>query len=232
MPRGKFINLEGGDGSGKSAQMKLLVERLRSLGLAVETISFPQHGQPSAKIIDMYLRGEFGTRDDVGAYAVAALYARDRQTAKGRIESWLDEGKIVIADRFTASGMAYESAFFSDPAERAVFCRWVDDLEFNRMKLPRPDITLIMSVPADVRDKLVSKKEAREYTGGQEKDLHERDRAYQERVELAYREIARSFPKHVLVDCATPEGEMHDIETCHDLVWPHVEEALALTPTP
>lgn len=227
---GFFLNFEGGDGSGKSAQMKMLVERLRSLGRDVETISFPQHGQPSAKIIDMYLRGEFGTRDDVGAYVVAALYARDRQTTKEKIQGWLDTGKIVIADRFVASAMAYESAFFADPKERADFRLWVEDLEFVRMGLPRPDLTLILSVPAAVRDKLVAKKEARAYTAGQEKDLHERDRAYQERVEVAYRELAGQFPNYVLVDCVTPEGDMPSIEACRDLVWPHVAHALRLAP--
>ncbi|MFA5853502.1 MAG: hypothetical protein WC866_00290 [Patescibacteria group bacterium] len=229
--RGFFLNFEGGDGSGKSAQMKLLVDRLRALGREVETISFPQHGAPSAKIIDMYLRGEFGTRDEVGAYVVAALYARDRQTTKEKIQGWLNAGKIVIADRFVASAMAYESAFFADPKERTTFRLWVEDLEFVRMMLPRPNLTLIMSVPADLRDTLVAKKEARAYTAGQEKDMHERDRAYQENVEIAYRELANQFPNHVLIDCITPEGNLPSIEDCHGLVWPHVERALQLAPT-
>jgi dTMP kinase len=157
---------------------------------------------------------------------VAALYARDRQTTKEKIQGWLDEGKIVIADRFVASAMAYESAFFADPKERAVFRAWVEDLEFVRMALPRPDLTMIMSVPADLRDMLVAKKEARAYTAGQDKDMHERDRAYQERVEVAYRELADQFPNTTLINCVTASGEMPSIEACHDLVWPHVEHAL------
>lgn len=227
--RGAFLNFEGGDASGKATQTKLVAERLRSMGREVETISFPQHGAPSAKIIDAYLRGEYGTRDDVGAYVVAALYARDRQTTKAKIDGWLNDGKVVIADRFVASAMAYESAFFEDPKERATFCLWVEDLEFVRMALPRPDLTLIMSVPADVRDKLVTKKEVRAYIAGQAKDMHELDRAYQERVEIAYRELAGQFPNYVMIDCMTPEGELPSIEACHGMVWPHVEQALALT---
>ncbi len=61
MQRGKFIVIEGLDGSGKGVQTNLLIERLRKEGYQVEMADFPQYGNWSAAFVERYLRGEFGS---------------------------------------------------------------------------------------------------------------------------------------------------------------------------
>ena len=76
---GTLIILEGGDGSGKATQTKLLVERLTKEGHAVESVSFPNYDSGAAMPIKMYLAGEFGKDvHDVNPYVASSMYAIDR----------------------------------------------------------------------------------------------------------------------------------------------------------
>src|SRR4030042_567274 len=105
---GKFIVLEGLDGSGKSTQSKLLVKRLKQEGHEVEIIDFPRHGEKPAWLVDKYLRGEYGTVKEVGPYRASIFYACDRYDAGFQIRNWLKEEKIVIADRYLASNIGHQ----------------------------------------------------------------------------------------------------------------------------
>jgi len=64
---GLFIAIEGGDGSGKATQSKLLTTYLESLGKKVHTVAFPRHGEFSAYYADQYLNGVYGGINDVHA---------------------------------------------------------------------------------------------------------------------------------------------------------------------
>jgi dTMP kinase len=223
--RGIFIVIEGGDGAGKKTQTQLLAERLRAGGRRVETISFPRYGQTSASLVERYLRGEIGPKEAVSPEVSSALYAHDRAAAAPQIEAWLAAGAIVLSDRYTQSNMAHQGAKIAEAEKRAVLLSWLDDLEFVRLGIPRPDLTLVLAVPSAFRDANVGKKEARAYLKGKAKDIHEGDVAYQERVEAVYKEIAQALPKHVWIDC-TEGGVLIGANRCHDLVWPHVAAIL------
>ena len=223
--RGKFIVIEGGDGAGKKTQTELLAARLREAGTRVETVSFPRYGQPSASLVERYLRGELGAKEDVSAYVASALYAHDRAAAAPQIEAWLSDGAIVLSDRYAQSNMAHQGAKIADPEKRAALLSWLDDFEFVRLGIPRPDLTLVLAVPPVVRDANVEKKESRAYLEGKAKDIHEGDVRYQERVEAVYKEIAHSLPKHVWIDC-TENGALVPTQKCHDRIWPHLEKLL------
>lgn len=227
MDRGTFIVIEGGDGAGKATQTKLAAERLRREGRRVETISFPQYGKPSAVLVEKYLRGEFGPKESLSPFVKSAFYASDRLAAAAVIRQWLEEGAVVLSDRYAPSNIAHQGADLGDPAARAEFIRWLEDFEYGRLGIPRPDLTVVLASSASVRDANVEKKSEREYLAGAKKDIHEGDVSYQEKVERIYREIAVTLPGYVLVDCSTPDGGMHPAEICHDLVWPHIDKRLA-----
>src|SRR3989338_7021246 len=106
--RGIFIALEGTDGSGKTTQFKLLVEALRSRGLKVATVDFPQYGQPSAFFVEYYLNGRYGGASKVGPYRASLFYALDRFQAAASIKKLLSQGKIVLANRFTLSNAGHQ----------------------------------------------------------------------------------------------------------------------------
>ena len=99
MKKGLLIVIEGGDGSGKTTQFKLLQNKLIQDGHQVETVDFPQYGRPSALMVEKYLNGDFGTAKEVGAYRASVLYATDRYEASFRMNKWLAQGKIILANR-------------------------------------------------------------------------------------------------------------------------------------
>lgn len=213
-----FIMIDGIDGSGKSVQSELLIERLRKEGRPVEIISFPQYGQKSAGPVEEYLNGLYGTAEEVGPYRASILYAVDRFVAAFKIRKWLDDGKIVIANRYVASNMGHQGGKIKDAEARKKFFAWNDDLEYNIFRIPRPDLNIILHVPAAVAQTLVDKKGHREYLAGAKRDIHEDDLHHLENAEAAYLEIARTFPNFELVECVE-NSQLLPIEEIHKKVW-------------
>ena len=105
---GKFIVIDGTDGSGKATQTELLVKRLAQAGYEVVMADFPQYGQKSAGLVEHYLNGKYGTALDVGPYRASIFYAADRYDASFQIRQWLKEGKIVISNRYVTANMAHQ----------------------------------------------------------------------------------------------------------------------------
>lgn len=191
MRKGKFIVIEGTDGSGKATQAKLLAQALRRQGKKVKTIAFPQYGEKSAGAVEAYLNGVYGKPKEVGTYRAAIFYAVDRAAARNKIRSWLKEGITVIADRYIASNWAFGGTLLSSLAARKKYWEWNADLEFGLFKIPRPDRTVILAVPTAVSQKLILRKRARTYLKTKKRDLHERDFRYQAQVLKTYRQVAK-----------------------------------------
>ena len=223
--KGKFIVIDGTNGSGKTEQTKLLVERMRSGRLPIETVSFPRYEKRSGGPVAEYLdhASEFGPMDEVGPKRASMLFAVDRYAASHAIRATLDAGTHVVANRYVASNMGHQGAQIADSKERAEFFRWNDELEHGFFGIPRPDLNIILHVPAEVTMKLIDKR-------GNAKDQHE-NLAHQKAAEATYLEMARTFPNFVLIECVRNE-ELLSIPDIHALVWKQVEHALALHPAP
>src|SRR3990167_9263468 len=97
---GVFIVLEGADGSGKSTQFRLTVERLKAVGHEVEVFKFPQYDQSSSTFVKAYLNGDYGPASEVSPYTASIFYALDRYHASPRIKQAIDEGKVVLSNRY------------------------------------------------------------------------------------------------------------------------------------
>jgi dTMP kinase len=107
----KLLVIEGVDGAGKSTQIKMLQNFFTNMGFSNEYLHFPRTDAPYfGELIARFLRGEFGSLNEVDPYLVAMLYAGDRKDASEMISRWLDEGKIVLLDRYTYSNIAYQCA--------------------------------------------------------------------------------------------------------------------------
>jgi dTMP kinase len=216
--RGLFFVIDGGDGSGKATQTKLLIERLRSEGHQVETIAFPQYKTASAGPLEKYLAGGYGSPEDVGSRRASILYAIDRYDASAKIEGWLAEGKLVIADRYVASNMGHQGSKIANKGERMAFYAWNDDLEFGIFRIPRPDLNIILHVDAETSVRLIAKR-------GEKTDAHE-NLAHLQAAERTYIEIANSFPGFRMVECVA-NGDILPVETIHGLIWDVVHPLLA-----
>lgn len=206
-----FIVLEGLDGAGKSTQIQKLRQMYLEQGVESEYIHFPRFDAPYyGELIARFLRGELGRVEEVDPYLVALLYAGDRCDAAPMIRRWLDEGKVVIADRYVYSNIGYQCAKISDAEARRELRRWILELEFGYNNLPRPDVSLFLDVPfAFTERKLSEKREGndRSYLQGG-KDIHESSLTLQQRVREVYLEAAAESDSLKVVNCGDEDGAM------------------------
>lgn len=219
--QGLFIAIEGSDGSGKGTQFKLLVERLNAAGYDVSTYDFPQYERESSYFVREYLNGTYGSAQAVGPYTPSVFYALDRYSVAAQIIADLTAGKVVVSNRFTGSSMAHQGTKFSSPEEREAFFSWIEQLEFNMLGIPKPDINLVLLVPADVAQKLVDQKEKRSYTTSK-RDLHEADLGHLERAVETFQQLLNVYDSFAAIDCSE-DGELLSIPTVNNLIWERIE---------
>ena len=176
---GRLIVIDGVDSSGKQTQAKLLAEGLRDRGYSVREITFPNYESDSSALVKMYLGGSFGDKpDDVNPYAASTFYAVDRY-ASMKID-WgkaINGDEVVIADRYVSSNIIHQAAKIQDEIEKAQFIEWLNDLEFEKLALPRPDITIFLDMPVKHALELMRER-ANKITGEAQKDIHENNTEY------------------------------------------------------
>jgi dTMP kinase len=197
-PRGKFIVLEGIDGSGKHTQIELLVRAMLSRGVEFAEVGFPNYEGFFGKLVAQFLNGDFGPLEAVDPHFSALLYAGDRLESKSEIEQELAEGKTVVADRYIASNLAHQGAR-TPPDKRVAFLKWLKELEYGVYGLPHEDLVVYLRVPPAEAHRLIAKKGKREYTQ-LERDLQESNLAHLEAASAVYDDLAKG-PEWVTVEC-------------------------------
>lgn len=226
--KGKFIVVDGTDGSGKTTQLKLLAERLKFLGYDIAMADFPQYGQKSAGMVEEYLSGKYGQAEEVGPYRASIFYAIDRFDASFKIRTWLEEGKIVLSNRYVAANMAHQGGKINSEIERKIYFNWLHDLEYNIFNIPRPDAVLILHVPAEAAQKLTQNQDAidrkPEYTK-KGKDIHENNLDHLKNAEMVYLEISELFSNFNLVECAE-DNQVMSREVIHEKIWQEVDKII------
>lgn len=209
---GKFIVLEGIDGSGKSTQLKYLQKELEFAGLEFETIHFPQHGKPSAFMVDNYLAGKYGP---LSPQAASVFYAVDRFEAAQQIREHIKDGKIVLCDRYVTANAAHQGGKLKEKNERLKFFKWLDNLEYGIFNIPRPDLVVILNVPAEAAIQMLKlRKEEQDH-----KDkMHEGSLEHLQNSYNVYMEIATLFPNTKVVNCVE-NSELLLPDQIHNRVW-------------
>lgn len=215
MAKGAFIVIEGSNGSGKATQVALLAIRLRKEGYSVETINFPQKDEPSSYFVKEYLDNSYGGPAKVNPYTASLFYTLDRYQASIGIRKALDNGVIVIADRYTASNMAYQGSKFTHPDERRGYFIWIDSIEYQTFGIPRPDKTIVLHATNDVSSRVVNKR---------------LERAGTPTTSQVYDEICDLFPNDFLrLDCFR-SGKLIDKDSVHTMVWNAVKPLISEKP--
>ncbi len=159
MTKGKLIVIDGIDGSGKATQVKLLETRLKKEGLKIKTIDFPRYYENFfGKLIGGYLSGVYGDFIKVDPRLASILYAADRFESGEKIQKWLDQGFVVIADRYATTNQIHQGGKISDLKKRKEFLKWLDIMEFSIFKIPRPDLVVYLDVPLGVSKMWLQKK--------------------------------------------------------------------------
>lgn len=173
---GKLIVIEGLDGSGKSTQLELLEQNLKTKGIDCKAVSFPNYQSPSSTLVKMYLGGEFGKNpNDVNAFAASVFYTVDRYASfKSDWGNYYMDGGTVVSGRYTTSNAVHQCSKLSE-SEWEKFLDWLYDFEYNKIAIPKPDKVIFLDMPIEVSQKLLSKR----YEGDEaKKDIHESDTEY------------------------------------------------------
>ena len=168
--KGKLFVIEGLDGCGKSTQLEMLKSKT---GDNTRFISFPNYDSASGEIIKDYLSGRFAEENGkAGAYTASSFYAVDRYISyKTDWEKDYQAGKTIIAARYTSSNAIYQMTKL-DRAQWDEYLSWLEDYEYDKFGIPRPDKVVFLDMPIEVSQKLLSSR----YGGNEEKkDIHERN---------------------------------------------------------
>lgn len=221
--KGKLLVLEAGDGSGKATQTKMLRERLVAESRCVRQVEFPDYASPSSALVRMYLGGDFGERaSEVNAYAASAFFAVDRYASfQTKWRADLEAGAIVLADRYTTANMVHQAVKIEDAAEREAFLAWLEDFEYEKLALPRPDLVLFLDMDPAVSRRLIA---ARTAASGAARDIHERDEDYLVRCHRASVNLAARCGWQ-RVRCSEA-GEPLSREAVHEKIYEAVRRIL------
>lgn len=217
--------LEGTDGTGKATQLALLKTRLTKEGVSFRSDAFPHHGDPSAAAVDLYLSQEIAPAEEFGPYCASVYYAVDRSFRKFTIAEWLKEVDIVLLDRYVASNAGHQGGKIKNEKEREEFLAWLYDLEYNRLGIARPDLNIILHLPAEIAQK--RKRNQKLALGEAGLDAHEEDLAHLKAAEESYLWLARKYPKEYVVVSEMKGSRELTPEEVHERVWEEVEKYLA-----
>lgn len=196
--KGKFITLEGIDGSGKSTQMGMLADVLRSRGLEVVTTCEPG-GTPLGKA----LRAAFlETRETVAPMAELLSFAADRaQHVEHFIKPAIDQGKVVISDRYADATFAYQGAGRGFPEDKV---NQVIALATGGLK---PDLTLFFDIPVDAA---IARMAVRDEDHTKRNRMDDETAEFYSRVRDAYLGIARREPQRfIVIDASGAVDDIH-----------------------
>ena len=219
---GKLIVIEGTDGSGKSTQFKLMSEHLQKDGIDFKHLVFPRYSEESSALIRMYLGGQFGSKpSDVNAYAASAFYAVDRYASyKMDWGQWYENGGLILSDRYTTSNAVHQASKEEGPV-RQEYLKWLYEFEYDKLGLPRPDLTIYLDVPTDFTEKMLR---GREQATNTKADIHEKDMEYLATCRRCGREAA-AYYGWTVIHCVK-DGQMRTIEDIHQEIYAAVKQCL------
>ena len=204
---GKLIVIEGvSDGVGKTTQVKELFNKLIDDGKEVIYHHFPSYGSVGASLVEEYLKGNLGKREDIGPYAISSFYAVDRFYAyHNELKEALEDGKIVLLDRYTTSNLIYQGSLF-DREKKDEFLDYITDYEYNRLGLKKPDLVIFLKLDKDFANTL---RKNRDYDGV-EGDINEKDNVFLDKVYDNSLYVADKY-NFKIIECSK-EGKLRSID--------------------
>ena len=224
---GRLVVICGIDGSGKTVQAGALADRARQAGQKVKTIEFPRYEEGFfSRVIMRYLRGDY-TKDasHVDPYMAALPFACDRWEAAEQLRKWLEDGALVICNRYVPSNLAHQGGKLESKSDREEFFEWVLRLEYEIFGVPRPDLHVWLDMPPRIACRLMASEEDRRQISSDE-DIHERSIRHLESTRAAYAELAARAENWRVVSCAQGD-DPRPVQEITDEAWSALREVLA-----
>jgi dTMP kinase len=216
--RGKLIVIDGTDGTGKRTHSERLVVLLKERGYNAVRMDFPRYGQRSAALVEDYLNGKFGSASAVTPYQASIFYAADRYAASFEMRKILEEGTIIVCDRYVSANMGHQAGKIHDTEKRDEFLAWLEELEFGIFNIPRPDMNILLYMNPVLAQQFVDQKGLREYIqGGGKRDIHEDDLHHLEHAAKAFLYVANKYGWRV-VECSDGMQARPVVDISHELL--------------
>jgi len=223
--KGKLIVIDGTDGSGKATQVKLLANRLKREGKIIKIVDFPEYySNFFGKFIGHCLSEQYYNFVKVHPKIASVLYAADRFESKNKIEKWLAEGNIVIANRYASANQIHQGGKIVNTKKRQNFLKWLAEMEYEVFKIPKPDAVFYLSVPIDIVLKLIKERNGnghRKYLGkkkAKKEDVHEKDVQFLENSRKSALWLAKTQKNWIKIECVK-DGKMETRENIHQKIF-------------
>ena len=195
-----FIVIDWIDWSGKGTQVALLEEKLKWLWKKVKILDYPRYGEQSAFFVEKYLNWDYGK--NVTAKQASLFYAMDRYDDSFNIKADLEKYDFIISNRYVSASMIHQAGKIEHEKQREDFLDWLYDLEYNILNLQKPDLTIFLNVSPETSQKLVLKKDDREYLKDWKKmDIHEEDKNHLINAHKSAMSVVEKFQDWIKIDC-------------------------------
>ncbi len=223
MEKGKLIVMEGAcDGVGKTTQYNILMDKLKSEGFEIFNYHFPSYGTKRGEKVEKFLRGEYGSPKDLSPYFINDLYADDRkETWYEIIKPQFEMGKLILLDRYTTSSIIYQSAFLENESEKLKFMNYVEEREYARNGIKRPDMVIFLTADFGLITRLRSERKGNE---GISQDVFERDLEIQRKI-YDTSSLACQYLDWEKICCDNDEG-LKDPESIHKDIYARVRKRI------
>jgi dTMP kinase len=229
--KGKLIVIDGTDGSGKATQVALLGKRLKKEGHVVKIVDFPEYYKNFfGNFIGHCLSEQYYNWINIHPKIASVMYAVDRWESSEEIRNWLKKGYIVIANRYVSANQIHQGGKTKDAKRRNDFLKWLDKMEYEVFNIPRPDLTLYLSLPIDIVLKLLkdrnSSKMKREYLK-KKKDVHESDVQFLINSRKSALKLEKEIKNFIKIECSE-KGEIMSREQIHEMIYEKIKKITRL----
>jgi len=227
--KGKLIVIDGTDGSGKTTQVVYLTKRLKKDGYKVRVVDFPVYYKNFfGKFIGHCLSEQYYNWLNIHPKIASVMYAADRWESSEEMRKWLKGGYIVIANRYVSANQIHQGGKIKSAKKRADFMKWLDEMEYEVFKIPRPDLTLYLSLPINIVLQLLkdrdSSKMKREYLK-KKKDVHESDVNFLINSRKSALKLEKEVPNFIKIECSE-KGKILSREQVHEKVYKEVKKII------
>ena len=221
--------IDGTDGSGKATQVDLLVKRLKKEGRKVMIVDFPEYYKNFfGSFIGHCLSEQYYDFLNVHPKIVSVLYAADRWESSEEMRKWLEKGHIVVANRYVSANQIHQGGKTKDAKKRNDFLKWLDKMEYEVFGIPKPDITIYLSLPIknviELLDKRGNGQMHRKYLK-RGKDVYEADVNFLKNSRESALKLVKEIPNFIKIECSE-NGKILSREAIHAMVYEKVKKVI------